>query len=110
MRTVIFFLLLISAFQVNGQTVNTGKKYHTKSTTAGNSFLYINDIDFENSLATEPISVTVTRFDAITGVSKFTRTGTGSFKMIINNNLVHNMLANYFHFTEAEIIEKAKVR
>jgi hypothetical protein len=107
MKSIFILLVSLCSFQLFAQ-VNSAKKYFVQSNASGVSFLYIRDISMENSLANEPKSVTITRFNAIAGVQKFTRVGNGLFKLIIPSNKVNDFLKNYFHFSEAEIAEKAK--
>ena len=107
MKSIFILLVFMCAHQLFAQ-VNSGKKYFVQPIAAGNSFLYIRDVAMENSLAGEPKTVTVTRFNAIAGIQKFTRVGNGLFKMIIPSNKVHDFLKTYFHFSDAEIAEKAK--
>ena len=102
MRKSIFLFVLIWATHANAQV--SSKIYYLKAETPTSSILYIKDIATEHSLANEPIAVTAQRFNAITDVHNFKRTGNGFFKMRIKNQKKSEILFTYFHFTELEIV------
>lgn len=106
-----FTLLMAICFTAvsYAQSTPSAKKYLLKPRNTEYSILYIKDISTENDLHAEPADVTKQRFNAITGVSNFERTGNGFFRMEVKNTLVNEILLRNFHFTETEIAETAKV-
>lgn len=103
------FIVLCFTAVCNAQSTPSAKKYFLKQRNNEFSILYVKDLSTENDLHAEPTDVTKQRFNSITGISNFERTGNGFFRMEIKNTLITEILLRNFHFTESEIAETAKV-